>query len=279
MDNSSGNTKPRNIKKLHWLLTINNPKENELEELAKIYKITGQYEKGENGTRHIQCVVSFNCQRYFNSIKEMFPRAHIEPVRRINDAVNYVTKIDTRDCVSPVIHPDHKRYIKREIKNKFLMCKPYKWQEEIMTILDKEPDDRTIYWYWDPIGCTGKSVFTKHLVMTRGAFAVGGRVQDALYMIMKKQKKGLEPDIIIFDIPRNQGNDVSYNAIESIKNGCCFSSKYKSKDLIFNTPHIIIFANSEPNLMNLSSDRWCVRKIELTYLPNLVQDINDKYNL
>ena len=51
---------------------------------------------------------------------------------------------------------------------------------------------------------------------------------------------------------------VSYGAIEKIKNGYYMCSKYESKPIIRNPPHIIIMANFEPDYEALSKDRWIV---------------------
>lgn len=51
-------------------------------------------------------------------------------------------------------------------------------------------------------------------------------------------------------------NYVSYEAIESVKDGIFFSGKYESGMTIFNQPHIICFANFAPDIGKMSSDRW-----------------------
>uniref|UniRef100_UPI004049B2EE hypothetical protein n=7 Tax=Pseudomonadati TaxID=3379134 RepID=UPI004049B2EE len=61
-----------------------------------------------------------------------------------------------------------------------------------------------------------------------------------------------------FDIPRSQLDYLSYTGIEEVKNGCFFSSKYESEMVLYNSPHIIVFANEEPTYHKLSSDRWNV---------------------
>ena len=45
-------------------------------------------------------------------------------------------------------------------------------------------------------------------------------------------------------------------SIEEIKNGCFASSKYESKMVIMNSPHILCFANELPDTQKLSRDRW-----------------------
>lgn len=140
---------------------------------------------------------------------------------------------------------------------------PYFWQEEIVRMIGEEPDDRTVHWYWDAIGNTGKSSLAKHIRMFYKAIIVGGTSKDCFCAI----KSRLETDdvlVVIFDLSRSQKNRVSYTAIEQIKNGAFFSGKYESGDVIMNPPHVIVFANFPPDLDGLSADRW--------HIVNLGQD-------
>lgn len=68
--------------------------------------------------------------------------------------------------------------------------------------------------------------------------------------------------IVVFDIPRDNGNNVSYKSIESIKNGMIFNSKYETGYKLFNPPHLIVFANSPPDKSRLSSDRWKITQLD-----------------
>lgn len=70
------------------------------------------------------------------------------------------------------------------------------------------------------------------------------------------------PEIVVLNIPKDKDQFISYQAIEAIKDGCIVNTKYESGGLIFNSPHLIIFANAEPNYTKLSEDRWLVTKIE-----------------
>jgi hypothetical protein len=55
--------------------------------------------------------------------------------------------------------------------------------------------------------------------------------------------------LVICDVPRAAGNFVNYGALEQVKNGLFFSSKYESEMAVFNPPHVICFANSKPKEM------------------------------
>jgi hypothetical protein len=47
-------------------------------------------------------------------------------------------------------------------------------------------------------------------------------------------------------------------ALEPVKNGLFFSSKYGSEMAVFNPPHVICFANFKPKEVAMSADRWKV---------------------
>lgn len=79
-----------------WSLTINNPTESDTNvTLPAGWKLEGQYEVGENETRHFQGMLS-TPQCRFSSVKKLFPRAHIEVARNRAALKTYVHKDDTR---------------------------------------------------------------------------------------------------------------------------------------------------------------------------------------
>ena len=65
-------------------------------------------------------------------------------------------------------------------------------------------------------------------------------------------------NLVVFDLPRNNGNKVSYSALEAIKNGLICNTKYETGNKLFNPPHILIFANDEPEWEAMSDDRFKV---------------------
>ncbi len=70
--------------------------------------------------------------------------------------------------------------------------------------------------------------------------------------------------VVIFDLTRSKTiTEVTsaYQAMESIKSGIFFASKYESSSVITATPHLYCFANSLPTRSLLSMDRWKVYRI------------------
>lgn len=78
-----------------WCFTINNPKEDEVEALKQLdyaYLVLG-YEKGEQGTFHIQGYIHYKRNVVFSRVKQDLPRAHIEARKgSVLQAVNYCKK-------------------------------------------------------------------------------------------------------------------------------------------------------------------------------------------
>ena len=74
--------------------------------------------------------------------------------------------------------------------------------------------------------------------------------------ISEMVKKDGAPKVVLINITR-QGS-VSYNGLEAVKDGIFFSSKYESGMCMFNSPHVIVFSNEEPEYENLTKDRWNV---------------------
>lgn len=135
------------------------------------------------------------------------------------------------------------------------------WQQCIEDMLLQEPIERKIFWYWESIGNIGKSAFVKYCVVKHKAlFCDGGKKSDIINLVFNNDMD--ECNIIIWDIPRASRGNVSYSALEAIKNGLVCNTKYETGTKVFNPPHIIVFANfppEEPEL--LSSDRWVITEL------------------
>ncbi len=124
-------------------------------------------------------------------------------------------------------------------------------------------DDRKINWLYDEKGNTGKSFLTKYLMKVENALVVDGKKNDIFHQIAKRQDQEIpiKIGIVIIDVPRASFNNISYNAIEAIKNGLISSGKYEGGQYSFKTPHVYVFANSEPDEEKFSEDRWNIINI------------------
>lgn len=136
------------------------------------------------------------------------------------------------------------------------------WQAKIEEIFLSEPDDRKIYWFWEPEGGVGKSAFVKYMVVKHKClFCDGGKKQDLINLVFNQ-----DMDIcraVIWDLPRCAEGNISYATLESVKNGLVCNTKYETGVKAFNPPHIFVFANFIPDAPEkLSKDRWLIEKID-----------------
>ncbi len=262
----------RNDNVKNWFLTFNNyerEKDRDVKRLLALRHLVAyaiQEEISSTGTPHLQGCLSFDKKRSFEYLHGKFPTIHWESVDNLPAARNYCKKLKTRNGKQWVLgfktgqwnRPEHYKNVADPMEGKTL----YSYQKKVVAICQGPVDSRKIYWYWSAMGNIGKSSLTKHLVLTMGALVIGGTWKDACYAIQISVAKGIQPNIVIFDIPRRQGNKISYPGIECIKNGCFFSPKYESIMCVFDPPHIIIFANSSPDEGGLSEDRWVIENLD-----------------
>jgi len=79
-----------------WSITINNPTPQDWNvTLPAKWALTGQLEKGSEGTEHYQGMLT-TPQIRFSAVKKIFTRAHIELARNKAALQQYVKKEDTR---------------------------------------------------------------------------------------------------------------------------------------------------------------------------------------
>jgi len=86
----------RTIKSRNWLLTVNNPADNELLFSDRVQYATWQLEKGEEGTPHLQLYIQFKQNSSLGQVKKEVPRSHCEIAKHPVKARMYCRKADTR---------------------------------------------------------------------------------------------------------------------------------------------------------------------------------------
>ena len=131
---------------------------------------------------------------------------------------------------------------------------PYQgWQSDLYDTLTGDPDDRTINFFVDEQGNSGKTWFTRYF-MTHHAdksqvLRIGKR--DDLALAIDPSKS-----IFFFDVPRGQMEYLQYSILESIKDRIVFSPKFHSTTKIIRQKcHVVVFSNERPDESNLSNDR------------------------
>lgn len=261
----SGNTSE--IESRAWFFTWNNP-ECERIEIPEKWEYVYQLERGEGGTPHFQGVFRNPSQIKFHIVKEILgPKAHIEKCKTWRHAKKYCCKQETR-IAGPWTNISGLRF-KPTVLLPDIVLRP--WQLAVERLHQEKPDDRKIFWFWDPDGKTGKSTFIRYMKIKypKQVFCMGGKASDMKFMIIKKlEDEQMEvPYMMFIDITRSQEARISYQGIEEIKNGLFFSGKYESSDIVLPHPHVFCFANFRPDTSTLSADRW-----EIINLLDLVEE-------
>lgn len=259
-----GNTKAsRDIRGRKWVFTLNNYSDTETQNYEDYLKkncvkwIFG-FEIGESGTPHLQGYFEFKNPRSFSSIKKVLTRAHFERARgSLEENYEYTSKDGNYRYGG--FYPEQIGYT-RTIHDEDL----YSWQRKILDILNEKPDDRSIHWYWERDGCSGKTTFQKHVFCNyENVLVLGGKSSDMKNGIVQYKKiNDYLPGIILINITRAKADYVSYTGIEEIKDMFFYSGKYEGGMVCGPNPHVIVFANSPPDRSQLSEDRWHVVNID-----------------
>lgn len=134
---------------------------------------------------------------------------------------------------------------------------PRQWQIDLAERL-YEPceDERSIEFYIDSDGGKGKTWFQKWFASNhddRVQILGVGKKTDVAFTIDETK------DVFFFNIPRTGMEYFSYQLAESLKDRLVFSSKYESvMKKLHKLPHVVVFANEEPDYTKLSQDRYTV---------------------
>lgn len=262
-----GNTKPSpsNNQLKKWFFTFNNFDEINIE-ILKLYfnsiceKWIFQEEIGENGTKHLQGAIWLKKRMRWSEFdfrnEKCNKKIHWEKTKGTDQQViDYCSKTESwtgRRWFYKIIIPEPLRYLKE--------CDLYNWQKKIEDLIKERPDDRSIYWIWDPMGKNGKSQLVKRLVIEYDCLLItGGKKSDVLnmvynYVIVKYL------NVVLLNCPRCI-DKVSYSSLEDIKDGIIINTKYETGSKIINSPHVIVFSNHMPELDKMTKDRWKLFKI------------------
>lgn len=264
---SGGNTKlPTRNRARSWCFTLNNYTEEEYDFIVAqwLKGFEGWYivgkEVGENGTPHLQGYIEFKHQTAFSTIKKFLPRAHIEKAKG-SRADNYKYCSKGKDFVCNFEPDGNKITLRDRIKSRLLET-TYKdviwrpWQKDILDLIARPADSRSVVWIWEPHGNIGKSFLCKYIKLTRRAIIADGKKDNVLNQLNGMLEAELEPEVVILDIPRHGKDYMNYGLIEQLKDGCLYSGKYEGGDCIIDNVHVLIFANFEPDESKFSDDRW-----------------------
>lgn len=139
------------------------------------------------------------------------------------------------------------------------------WQQTLYD-MSKTYDSRKIDVIYDTTGGIGKTVFKKWMKFHGHAHQVPiiNNSKDLLQGVMSIIKAKGERNCFILDFPRSATQSMYsqlYAAVEDIKSGYCYDTRYKFEDIDFDEPRVFIFTNNLPPKEYLSADRWVFWKI------------------
>ena len=168
----------------------------------------------------------------------------------------------------------------REVEN--VELKP--WQESLLKYV-QQPHDREIIWVVGKDGNEGKSWFQKYVKSVFGTRRVvtGIDIKANNASIFQALRKCpiVTADIFLFNIGKSKTKfeQINYDALEKMKDGEAFASKYDSQQLKIRVPNVVmVFSNSPPNISQLAKVRFEVFHIINDQLQkrNMVKNGNNK---
>lgn len=242
---------------IRWCFTFHNYTQKDIDDInssnSSKFLMFAEETGKSNNTPHIQGYIEFTKKT--------------RPAGLWNNTIHWEkAKGNRQQNIDYISKENGKIYINGKLQRKINIiddAKLWIWEITLLEILKQEPNDRTIYWYWEPNGNSGKSTFVKYCCAKLGAITLSNKSSDMKYGILKyHETTNTYPSIIFIDIPRSINQEhLSYPGIEEVKNGCFFSNKYECQQIIMPTPHIVIFSNKEPDINQLSADRWHIHEI------------------
>lgn len=245
---------------IRWTLTLNNYTKEDLKYISSIVPVYCKkwiigFEVGDSGTAHLQGYIELKKKARPKSIFKT-DRIHWEKAKgSAMDNLNYCSKEQDIFMINGMPRPLKPLACENNLRP---------WQADLSAIVETEPHDREIFWYWSSSGNTGKTTFARYLHRKYDGILLSGKSADMKNAIMEYQKtNGYTPELIIIDLPRGFDKDyLSYNGIEEIKNMFFYSGKYEGGMVDGNPPHLIVFCNELPKVEKMSKDRWVIVDIE-----------------
>ena len=248
---------------LKYCFTLNNYKREEIDNITEhlkkfCKKFLFQTELGL--TDHLQGSFWLNKKMRITEFKKWgfgLSRAHYEAMRDEEASMNYCTKDDGTFMYMPY----GVRVSYGFPKKVNIIESLYPWQLDIEKNSLMEPDGRTINWIFETEGNVGKSAFCKYMFVKHNALVIqGGKLADIMNIIFNTDMDKV--NTLFIDVPRNNKNKISYNAVECILNGMITNTKYETGVKVFNPPNIFVFSNYAPDTAGLSEDRWKIYNIK-----------------
>lgn len=127
---------------------------------------------------------------------------------------------------------------------------PYPWQQQMIDLVERPADRRTVHWVYDSVGGKGKSALATQLFDWNDALILHGKLENMTFLYDSQP-------IVIFDMARTQAECAKhlFQLAEMLKNGHLVSGKYVPTTKRFRPPHVIFMANFECPPGTFSADR------------------------
>ena len=141
------------------------------------------------------------------------------------------------------------------------------WQESLLEYV-QQPCDREIFWVVGKEGNEGKNWFQKYVKSWLGARRVVTGIDikannASIFQALRKCPIATA-DIFLFNIGKSMKkfDRINYDALEQMKDGEPFASRYNSQQLKIRVPNVVmVFSNSPPNVNELAKVRFRVFNI------------------
>lgn len=221
-----------------------------------------QLERTKEGQPHYQMRIrlknKLRKKKATELIHQILPTAHLSPTSSFNmNNCFYVMKEDSK-IDGPWKDTDPKfneggLYIQKKLRTE---PKWYPWQEKVIEMIEKEPDDRTVHVIIKR-GNVGGSTLAKYLHMHGKARRIP--CMDNMKELMQCVLGAPAAPAYFVDLPK--GIDAYklrgfFTGIEEIKNGYAYDPRHKWKENYYEPAHVFVFTNSMPDTSTLVIDRW-----------------------
>ena len=138
----------------------------------------------------------------------------------------------------------------------------FPWQKELFDLVHNATH-REVIWVKGARGNEGKTWFQNYVQSYFGMERVvqldlKNSVGDVMQILRKLPLSSV--DTFLFNDARSGQSEMRcYEVLENIKDGRAIASKYASEIIRFRTPNVVIvFSNADPDMTQLSKDRWRV---------------------
>lgn len=235
-------------------------------------KYVFQKEAGDSGYVHWQGRFSLIKKRNKSSLMKLFKAAgvnipnYLAPTATSNhqDSFFYALKADTR-ILGPFMDPSHKQKyesIDNYLPVQFRGLTLWPWQQKLLDDIDRK-DYRVIDLIYDPTGNKGKSTIASICEIMHGCIDMPALNDFKELMALAHNiccdSNNRNPRAFFFDMPRacpkNALNGL-FSAIEQIKKGKLYDTRYHYKSFWIDSPRVWVFSNVLPDMNMLSADRW-----------------------